>query len=434
MVPRPVVDSLLLAFFALMVAAAGNEAGIPADTATDGNATDEARKPREDYGSGPPDLLGFYQRCISPIKGGNTCAMHPSCSQYAKIAVERLGPIFGFAASCDRFVRCGRDVTNYPRVVADGAFRAYDPVERPSEDDDRAVFKGTASAPGAGAPKAGPLTPVAGMDSAVAKTADTTEGHCCFLADALMQRQQFALALLEYERMFLISPEPRCKRKSAMGLLNASNRIDDLDGFVGNFYMVVDSIGHDAELTAACGLLLARRYYGASRYHDALGALSTYVLTDSLPVLDKRHLLAALCRLSLYRTEAALAAADSIRPEGPLYKFTRALRREEKNFGAPERLPAAAGLLSMAIPGAGYLYAGRPATALASFVVNGLFFWTAYDFIAAKRYGAGATALVLGSGFYLGNIRGSMHAARAYNAKARKRKIALLLEGVTVNW
>jgi putative membrane protein insertion efficiency factor len=40
-------------------------------------------------------LIGAYQRWISPFLG-NRCRFHPSCSVYAKTAVETHGALRGF--------------------------------------------------------------------------------------------------------------------------------------------------------------------------------------------------------------------------------------------------------------------------------------------------------------------------------------------------
>ena len=40
--------------------------------------------------------IRFYQRYLSPIKGGSTCKFYPTCSQYAKEAIEKYGALKGF--------------------------------------------------------------------------------------------------------------------------------------------------------------------------------------------------------------------------------------------------------------------------------------------------------------------------------------------------
>ncbi len=52
-------------------------------------------------------LLEFYQKHISAIDG-NRCPMNPSCSEYARQAMKKHGPILGWIMTCDRLMRCGR--------------------------------------------------------------------------------------------------------------------------------------------------------------------------------------------------------------------------------------------------------------------------------------------------------------------------------------
>ncbi|MFC4528266.1 membrane protein insertion efficiency factor YidD [Dyella halodurans] len=50
-------------------------------------------------------LLGFYKRWLSPLLG-QRCRFHPSCSDYARIAVVRFGPWRGSALAGWRLLRC----------------------------------------------------------------------------------------------------------------------------------------------------------------------------------------------------------------------------------------------------------------------------------------------------------------------------------------
>jgi hypothetical protein len=222
--------------------------------------------------------------------------------------------------------------------------------------------------------------------------------------------------------------------QAALGLLQSSYRIDNLDRFLDFFYRVSDSMGTDTGLLSRCGLLLAKRYLFAGRFGDVRGALANYVVSDSAPLHDERHLLEAVDLLSVRDRKGAMAEADSISATGDLHAFPAVLDRTDPGFCRFDRSPACAGLLSTLIPGAGYLYADRPGTAIASLLINGLFAWSSYDFFSHKLYGAGATSVLLGSGFYLGGIRGSLRAASKYNETSLKRRIARLLEDVHYVW
>ena len=50
--------------------------------------------------------VDFYRRAISPYKGGPTCKYIPSCSQYARTAIERYGAVQGARMAAWRLMRC----------------------------------------------------------------------------------------------------------------------------------------------------------------------------------------------------------------------------------------------------------------------------------------------------------------------------------------
>jgi putative membrane protein insertion efficiency factor len=50
-------------------------------------------------------LLAFYKRCISPLLGAR-CRFHPSCSDYARVAVARFGATRGSWLAINRLLRC----------------------------------------------------------------------------------------------------------------------------------------------------------------------------------------------------------------------------------------------------------------------------------------------------------------------------------------
>ncbi len=69
------------------------------------------------------------------------------------------------------------------------------------------------------------------------------------------------------------------------------------------------------------------------------------------------------------------------------------------------------------LPGAGYLYCKMPQTALATLVVNSLFGYTIMDNFKRGNTGSGVFFSVIGTGFYLGSIYGSLQAVSKYNKR-----------------
>ena len=50
-------------------------------------------------------LLAVYKRVLSPLLGAR-CRFHPSCSEYARIAVSRFGATRGSTLALWRLARC----------------------------------------------------------------------------------------------------------------------------------------------------------------------------------------------------------------------------------------------------------------------------------------------------------------------------------------
>ena len=51
-------------------------------------------------------LIDFYQKAISPYKGGSCCIYTPSCSEYMRQAVQKYGVIKGVVKGLIRILRC----------------------------------------------------------------------------------------------------------------------------------------------------------------------------------------------------------------------------------------------------------------------------------------------------------------------------------------
>jgi len=50
--------------------------------------------------------IDFYRKYISPLKRQPTCRFSPTCSEYARVAVERFGALKGGYLAIRRILRC----------------------------------------------------------------------------------------------------------------------------------------------------------------------------------------------------------------------------------------------------------------------------------------------------------------------------------------
>jgi hypothetical protein len=77
-------------------------------------------------------LMQVYEGPLNHLRAvrRGECPMYPSCSQYSRQAVARYGIVRGWMMTMDRLMRCGRDETRRaPRILIDGKWKYYDPVE-----------------------------------------------------------------------------------------------------------------------------------------------------------------------------------------------------------------------------------------------------------------------------------------------------------------
>jgi putative membrane protein insertion efficiency factor len=61
--------------------------------------------------------IRLYQLLISPLVPANTCRYHPSCSEYAALAIRKHGVVKGIALAAWRLLRCNpwsRGGVDYP--------------------------------------------------------------------------------------------------------------------------------------------------------------------------------------------------------------------------------------------------------------------------------------------------------------------------------
>lgn len=85
--------------------------------------------------------------------------------------------------------------------------------------------------------------------------------------------------------------------------------------------------------------------------------------------------------------------------------------------------PSIAKYSSYLLPGSGYFYAKHKSTGVASFLVNSLLIFSAYELFSHENYVTGGTVCLLGSGWYFGSARGSVKAVQEFNIRIKREKV-----------
>jgi tetratricopeptide (TPR) repeat protein len=100
------------------------------------------------------------------------------------------------------------------------------------------------------------------------------------------------------------------------------------------------------------------------------------------------------------------------------FKVKSQLDTIDRAMDAPQKSPALSGILAI-IPGGGMLYCERYKDAFVSFCFNTGLIWAAYTAFDHDNPALGGVITFVESGFYSGNIYGSITAAHKYNKAAQ---------------
>ncbi len=139
---------------------------------------------------------------------------------------------------------------------------------------------------------------------------------------------------------------------------------------------------------------------------------------------DRAQYVRGLSRLWLSQNDEARTAFEGIPDTSPLQEKTQAaLSRSKEMQNQPKLSPRLAAGLNAVLPGAGYGYAHRPQTAVACFIVNGLFIWGTYAAVHAKEPGLAVPLAMVSFAWYSGGIMGSYNAAKRENHSRQQRWI-----------
>ena len=353
------------------------------------------------YESGPQGTLSLYQKYISPAKGGNTCPMAPSCSQYARVAFQNYSPLKAYLLTCDRLIRCGQD-------------RAFTPGT-----DSAGRIPDSPLGNGVSVPLLAARKILISPDNAMWPYRDSAAST---FARRLLLRGEYRQAGDEYRRM-IDSEKDTAKRDSLfIELCYCLLMGRDYGGFLDYYSTLLRDPGLGAQTRLELDLLLAKTRYLLGDYEGSTALLELHRNDSASALHGEIEFMATLDFAQLSEWESARAHAARVPASSGRYSAAARCAFLDSSNSGRLKSPGIAGALSL-VPGAGYLYLGRPGTALAALVINGLFIWTAAESLQKKNYAVGTTAVFLGTGWYFGNMWGAFRAAHQQNRQLTRESI-----------
>jgi putative component of membrane protein insertase Oxa1/YidC/SpoIIIJ protein YidD len=351
-------------------------------------------------------MIGAYKAVLSPLQGSNICNFSPTCSQFARGAIQSQGFLPGLLIGADRLMRCNTLAwsyydTYYPVDVVSG--RMPDPVAnhvawlRPPDEPGLLVSAQVGRAGESPGPSRAAAAP--GLD----------------FADYLYSSGEYSQAADEYLRVRFMSSHPGLSGFAGLMAGESYLRAGDLaqarHAFGDPSTPTVRDFGQYG---------IARTDFAAADY---VGARTTLGSITS-PVLARQA--KALVGWTYFRQHRFAEGASTLGAIGD-----EAASRELASMdghGISHRSRLASTLLSAILPGAGQVYSGRAGDGAYSFLTvasTGLVTWwfaTEHDkhdpsSVRVSIFGV-ITAL-----FYAGNVYGANTAARDYNLLQERRYV-----------
>jgi len=232
-------------------------------------------------------------------------------------------------------------------------------------------------------------------------------------ADSLMLQHRYRESELEYERWAWLHPDHPEQTKVLGKMFNAALATGDY-----NFTLALARAWQHSNVTHPACLPFyyeQRALYGLGNYSGVLRRPVQPPNCDAA-VGDETIYLRGLSRLHLTQWPEAQKEFEQITPSSTLYaQAHQAAQQSPMGISIPHKSPGLAAGLNAVLPGAGYLYAKRPQTAAACFVVNGLFIWGTVAAVHAKEPGLAALLALFSFTWYWGGIYGSAQSAQKEN-------------------
>jgi hypothetical protein len=360
-------------------------------------------------------MIGAYKAVLSPLQGSNVCNFQPTCSQFARGAIQSQGFLPGLLIGADRLMRCNTIAWSYYDSYYCGdvvSGRMPDPVAnhvawlKPPDE------PGVLVSAQAGKRGTVPRSAYVGLD---AGQSPFSPSPSVSFADYLYASGEYAQAADEYLRVRFMSSQPSLSGYAGLMAGESYLRAGDLAQARHAFGdLSAPAVGDFRQYGIARTDFAAADYVGT---RTTLGSITSPLLARQAKSLEG---------WTFFRQRRFAEGASMMSAIGSDETSQHLSSMDGRNIRHRSRF--ASTLLSAIVPGAGQLYSGRAGDGAYSFLTvasTGLVTW----WFAAEPATRDRTRVkvsifgVITALFYAGNVYGANVAARDYNLLQERRYV-----------
>jgi tetratricopeptide (TPR) repeat protein len=249
-------------------------------------------------------------------------------------------------------------------------------------------------------------------------------------ADYLFREGEYYRAITEYHRILQGESDHQKRARLLKKIGLCYFRGEDYEGYISFMKKNQYNLLGDSVLSAEMNLHLGESYYHLNRYEKTISHLNLQQLNPHNQFYNDFQFLLAISYSRTYDWQNAINELQGVSQQDSGLDKIKAdnMIRSFRNFqNQPYKSPFWAGSLSAIIPGSGYAYCHHWGTGIASLLVNGLLVWAFADALKQEQYGMASLTGFVGIGWYVGNIKGSVKAAKKYNSRIREDFINSIL-------
>ncbi|MDL1967208.1 MAG: tetratricopeptide repeat protein [Deltaproteobacteria bacterium] len=253
-------------------------------------------------------------------------------------------------------------------------------------------------------------------------------------AEYYFSNKEYFRAIGEYKRFIYFFPEDAMAPLAAYKIGESYFKSRRFREAVISFKTIINQYA-DTELLVKSYFMISECLVLLDEYGPAISNLHNLILiTDDVQTKDEAFYKIGWIYLEIEAWENAKLYFSKISRQNS-HKYSLKKLSDELNSEAtiPKKNPKLAGILSI-IPGAGFLYCERYQDALIAFLLNGAIICAAYEAFDNDNAALGGIIAFVGTGFYAGNIYGSVSSAHKYNKNKKKRFIEKLKENTKIRF